>query len=735
VLSAVATIVLLQTQMVSLEVRGSRLDVIADELGKVFGEPVYFPPYMKNMALTIKVKDVPVGELRQKIAFVLNGNWQHESSGWRLSQSSEQKHDEEVYHKKEKLRLAEKAIARAKKNVEAMAPFTKKEAQSLDRDLTNLGNQKISDDWSQSQGFWKKVQETDSKGPIGRFASRMALRITPQMITEVESENPRIVYSTKPTQMQRAFPFKFGDLYQQFVDEQAVWASVANGKNYQGPEASGGGTYGLGDVAQYTTAVESRPSLFTISISGAENYFNAKLNAYDQKGKSLFNANFMSSYQEQENAFAEEGEMTEEQMKEKMKKLPPLSPEAEEFSKLLEYGGKKKSPSSTLFSKLIQPEKFDPTQYLLTERLWNHAGDRNFVAYLPSANSMWDFPTWNEKFLHQFFKVSKSENWLVLASKDPYRSRKQEFDRQLLGNISRYYARSRFLTLDDEANFIYMLPWAQESSFQYGQWLNVLDPDRQQFGYDTASYRIWATLPESVRKLAWEKRTDNSEDQKATLTFGELPEAAKLEIYRALFKDRNDDNYLQIDYQELTGPSGEWTAKVAEEQNELSNLVYGGGLLTEMTSTFGNGVPAQTPIKITVNQQQTLSADGEEGSKYQFVRTIDPDQLGQQMFQKEHPDKYPWVQQDYYNFDKNSLRIVHQINVTVSLGVRKAVTKQWSVGKARTLDPKRYSVDSLPETIREKVKKGYQSAKEQDKHYQSGGYSRPQRNTNIPPSF
>jgi hypothetical protein len=733
-LTAFLSLLAVQSKPITMELRGCRLEAMATELSKEFGEPVYTPPYMKNTAITIRVTNVTAEELRGKIAQVLNAEWLHDKTGWRLSQSATQKRDEEQLSRKLRYEKVLKQLQKARADAGAMEPFDKKTANELVRELDILSKTNVKDD-SISANFWQKIQKVQKRGPSARFATRLLTRITPDLIMGVSDENPRVVYSMRPTPMQQPLKIKFQDLFEQLKDEQSMWAETTRGRTFEGPEASSGGTYWLGGIAENTEPIVSQAANLTISVSGRDEYFAATVSVYDAAGKRLIQEDFLNSYEFEAD---EEGQpRTEDEVKKLENQAPKLSPEAQEFKDRVTFqasGKRRGTISDALAAKLSRPDLYDPTSYVLTERVWQTAGSSNIVAILPAVYSLYDPSVMLRFQLKRMGKLEEKDGWFLLSPQDAYQSRKREIDRTILTNLSRYVKGADRFTLDDEANLALLIPRHTDTYF-YKQWIDINLRNMIPGYNDPDALRIWATLPQNLKNLIREGRPAKAEGEELKTKFGGLPRETQYEISTSVFESGNSYDF-QLDYESLYNQDPELggNEKSQDEIIRLAELVNN-GIWGEVTFLLQNGVESQLPFEVKVTHSDVLRFSADPNAKYSSGREMTPEQYGWEKFQFENPAKYPWAQQDYMRVDTSSIQFAHQVTVAMKLKAKEKVQRTWQLTNTRVTDAKVYTLETLPDAIRKKIDEAYKQAQEQSKNDNGySGFYRQGAKKDIPPT-
>jgi hypothetical protein len=197
---------------VSLSVRGTTLPKLAPILSKAFGEPVVFPTEMRNVPMMIRVNQVPANQLRERIAWALRANWEHNQDGWRLYRTEKQKEDNKEGFARH---LAAKALEVQAEALQEYGTPGKYDQDTLVRSFKNL------------MGEEEEYGEFCSKNsPASRLAQRIRLSFNPREINSNWIKQRRLVFSSNPNELQHQLWPKAEKAISEFRDEQEIWWSA-----------------------------------------------------------------------------------------------------------------------------------------------------------------------------------------------------------------------------------------------------------------------------------------------------------------------------------------------------------------------------------------------------------------------------------------------------------------------------------------------------------------------------
>ncbi len=708
-----APVVLPQSQLVSFEVPTTRLENLAPILSKVLGEPIVIGTPLLNDTITISVKDVTKAELMKKIAQVANATWSKKENFLLFEQSSDQIRAEQDYAQAEKLRRVTAGIESAKKRVAKMIAFDENEAKAIKREIDAIALTKPrGGEGEYDEQYYGRINRLDARGPYSRFVKRLVTRMNPQMVMQVSKNNRRVVFSNNPTGLQVRLNIKLDDIWSQLVNEQAVWSDVTKGAPIRSSRDTEYVSYGFSRLA--STVGQASPRIPTIHVKfvtdSMEQNLNAQISIYDDKGRQI-TSDYQSLDGEPE-PDSEEAIKAAEDARKKPKDKLVLGPEAEEYRKFMfeRRGGKRGPIPKTLLEKLLNPEKFEANGQYQLETFRSFAGTKNLIVYnLGSYGEyMEQVDFLRNPYYLRVLDIEDSEKWFTLNLKDRLATRTMIIDPKLIGPTIRLASTRDCASIEEEADFAAKLPDNESLGWMVQERINRVRPYDLPVFNDRAALRLFAFADPKLKKLIFSGKS---------VPLDQFDARFQREMFKSIFwADWSNWNF---DYSSFQKPDGSYKA----EFNELQSQVWG-GILQEPTNMCPDGLTGKMMVKGAEGTSEVLLADPEANASYQQVRQLDPNYLGQLLFQQKNPTKYPWANQPYDKFDKNSLRVVSQRSITIDLQVRTGISKSFGLTEMHVTDPKIYTLDSLPEAVKKKVQEGYKQAEENDKHYGSNPYGR-----------
>ena len=500
-----ATAVPSQSQLVSFESPTARLEILAPALSRTLGEPVVIGTPLLNDTITISVKNVTKAELMKKIAIAANASWVRKEKFLLFEQTSDQQRAEREFSEKEKLRRITDAIEVAKKQSSKFAAFDEKEANAVKRELEALSKTRpAGNEGEYDANYYGRINRLDRRGPYSRFVKRLVTRLTPQMVMPLSSTNRRVVYSTKPTVLQRQLTIKYDDLWAQLVNEQTIWADVTKGVPIRSGRDTEYISYGFSSLASTVALPSDRiPTIqikFTSDMTGLN--INAQIAIYDDKGKTI--TTDYQSLSGEDDSVQEEDIKAAEEARKKPKEKITLSPEAEEYRDFMtrRQTGKRAPIAKSLLEKLLNPEKVEAGGQYQLEIFKNMAGNRNIVVYNlgVTGDYMENMDFLRSQYFRRMMDIEDSEKWFTVSLKDRTAMRSMILDPKLYGPMLRAASTRDCASIEEESDFAAKLPDNEMAGYYLQERINRVRPYDLPIYNDRAALRLYAYMEPSVRK-------------------------------------------------------------------------------------------------------------------------------------------------------------------------------------------------------------------------------------------
>jgi len=699
-----------QTPKVSLELRGVRLENAAPILAKTLGfESLAIGPTLTNEVLLVRCKDVEASALKDKIATALNATWENRPEGWRLTQSDEQKAAERKTYDIERYRHFNDLVTTARKRLTAMKPFDENRCREILKQLETLSKTVVT---PQNSSFWRKIETIDQEGPANRLAMRIALRLTPDVLMNLTSENPRIVFCNNPNAMQKPFPFPVKDLVDSAFQEQSTWASVAVGSPFKEPasnqdEEDNG--YSLGELNRRRKPFKSG-DLSTVTLTLDLVHQTCEVACYDQKGKFVIESDI--SYLSEEGG--EESLNFSDEIARIKGKIVKLEGDALEYADLVApvdpriYAQVRRKPlSPSLLSKLLQPETSDPLSIAAPD-IYLHAIQTPNVVMVMSEDQRvtrlaeFSVPERGTKT----YKITDQGGWFLYSPANPVGERKLFADRRKLGNLMRFVSKNqRPLTIEEQASFAYGLPWESDLSYVYDSYLTVLKTNVVGgIGGDRTTLRIYGSLTEGQLKKA----------KNGGVPLSELSAETKKELFRAIYFSSEYEGNL--DLKDIEDPNLEQS----KQQNDLMELIWD-GIYRDRTFVFPTGLSNNFILTVKDETESQLYCGlmpppTDQGMSLEG-RAMDASSLGSALYREKNPGSLDRFHRMFGRIDQEYIRLATERTVVITMAVSPLITMNWNTNQTLITDPKVYTVKTLPKNILDEMQKAYKAAESDAKEY------------------
>jgi hypothetical protein len=765
----------LQSQSVTLDILGERLETAAPKIANAIGiESVVISPKFENQVVMISVKNVPREEFIKQFEKTVNLSFVKRSEGWWLQQTPEQQISEEKAEREALDRKLNDALQQAKDSVAKQVSFSDTEAAKLLKDIDASSPRMTQSGDGFSFNMPPDYAKNQARTPASRFMSRVLARLKNFHLNGLTDANPRIVFSTQPTAMQRAFPFDVSDLVQQLASETDVWNAAIEDRKARQPKkesssaterlavvaiaGSSGSTFEIGaDGGMSQTSISTRPirgrdlQCMTLAVN-IRNEPSFTLTVYD-KSDSVILSNtypdlgFMKLSQDR----SEFGLSSDLKGKPKAKWM--------EFAEIFlkgqryEVGSK---PSGSLYQQLLNPESVEVTAHSLAPLLKQELGDRNIISVLDdsmlTALSV-DLKAKHPLSANYFFDVANSaeinDRWALRGLLNPRPLRNQQVDRKKLGNYLRFFDKNkRDLTIEEEAGFVVNLPWIPNAMGTYSVYQRMMDfniPGMNSNGVEETALRIYGSLSSTERELA----------KKSGIPLSQLNSTAQRELYRAIFSPDYANFYLEpaltpggpITNQRMFFGGGTFAAPAAvataisgsmSEQKRPAPSKYSKGKMQEPTFALPNGL--QPGMRFVMSESSTpvlINGSEKKGRFSKFVGGIDPTSFGMMLQEQKNPQPTGSNGGLFFGggsgFDLDENRIIVGRARAIKFGVvmpDEPMMKAWNLNKDVVEDAKLYSTSTLPDGIKKQLQDGMKMASDSKRSviFRSGSISK-----TIPP--
>lgn len=269
---------------ITYEHTGAPVGVLLGALSPKAGVNLLVSPRLSKEIVAVQVKDVPVRELLDRIAKLLDARWEKEGAAMRLVQSAEDIKAEEQREKTLITRRIERDFAKLRKEQAATGAFDAVAAKKI-VDSTLIKLKQVTPD-NKYDLIYEAERGMERQSPAGRALQRILLNLRPDDLAQLPQEI-RVDYATAPTPMQRSFPFAIGPILADFRQEQTVWSDAVEANNLQ-IETPVGPIHEFSAVLNSSASVPPAPKVILSFLwlrKGSA--MNATLSVYGTKGDVL----------------------------------------------------------------------------------------------------------------------------------------------------------------------------------------------------------------------------------------------------------------------------------------------------------------------------------------------------------------------------------------------------------------------------------------------------------------
>ncbi|MGV3618950.1 MAG: hypothetical protein ACO1SV_26790 [Fimbriimonas sp.] len=643
------------SQKVTFSAPAGRASVLLKKLGDQTGVTLETTNQTKDEVLLIRVKDVPLKDVLERIAKVSDADWRADGNGFRLSRSGERQ-NEAV---KAELEARTEALGRQLK--EAMERQAKLPAWD-NAQATKHADRQVAQREAMMRGEGVlRLSGADAfateETPGGRVLVTLLAGLGPKALAAVGPTH-RIVYALNPTRAQRPLAANSGTLLRKYVENQKLYAEAFRKRQpaeegrtvvirgASGPEmGSGDPNLGIGQAI--------------LVLTRANEMVQANLTVADTNGDTIATANWNVQI-----PVPGPTPPTEEAALE-------LSPIGSEFAKLAggaPTGGRTGGPTRVMAVRmvasgsgggfsfdnsqavppvpitpalrafLLRPEENDPQALVVGDALEKAADKvgKNLVASLPDSAIMPLARRFaNEKVTATSLlgymggaaglRIDASDAWLQVSPKYPVTAREQAIDRVAFGRLGRTLQDGGFVRLNELANFATAQTKAVSTQDFDGSALRLINAGAATTAIGPLSepniLRLYATLTPAQQ---------NTLGNGGAIPFTQLTGAQRTIIANDVFTSFDGPQLSQ-----QRGERGTMTVTAISGGGPRSFMSFGGGVKNERTQMLPEGLPANGVLKVATNRQ--LAAYGIE-SKSGAGGIVTPSSLASAQFASERSD-------------------------------------------------------------------------------------------------
>lgn len=709
---------------VSAEVRASSAPAAIAELAKQVGYPLEAMPSTKDDIIIIKVTDVPLKVLLEKIATATNTEWEQTAQGMRLIRTDPIRRKETSEEYARLVQEIQSSLDKTRKLTQEEGEFTERMAQATADRLVNMNANRQA---GQPITDWREQQQLSNLAPIQRLTRKISLLFDAKTLASIP-EGKRIVMSNQPNRMQLPLPGNIQPHVQAFVKEQAVWAKAMKvAKNRRGGQQ----VYYYNENATDPMNRKVGKIILSLSRHSESRGVQATLTISDERGRMLGSASqsvgwdsdaFYTQVQE-----AGKSASPEPSMQFSGPSVAMIDAYKAMYRSAMAGGGDANpvDTSPEVRELLIHPEKYEPLSILATDCIFEVARIRglDIVCSAPDAmvfsagvDPSGDIkPTGFLARLRSMMQVETKDGWMILKPVIPSASRKARLDRALFAQFIGQTIKDGRVTLDNRASFAFRSELEQESYLpMFTLTMAGLIDRNGEHGGDWDSLRLYGSLTAAQRQAA---------ERRQPIPFRALQPAQMEILHRMVFDSpwsRLQVSYQQEDFADLQDDEG---------------IMYGGGLHSEPTEVLPNGFTGTEILNISETRTARLFGRPDTDGQTQVFygeSAYDVNSLAQMMFQEERPELFPWMNQPGYPRGKvTKVRSGTQRQVTIQAQFTRRASLHIQLTD-KTYSGEAVAIDKLPADIRKQIQEAlvrlreqYKDAKPPTWDYGGGGGNTP----------
>jgi|GEM_PF-1335298 len=673
--------------------------------------------------ITMKLSDVPLSEVMRKVADTLDATWRQEGDTYRLVRTADQQRAEKNEEFQDQVNKIKKSLKKRADELTKSPNWNPALAEQLATKVKALI--KTFNPRQMNSSFYQQASQLSQQAPIGRAVTKIVMMMPPEDLASIEP-GYRVVWSTNPTATQRPMPNGVSQIVEDFISAQATWQDAVSKYNVTAPTFNGA-TYWVGDFGDFQGNQNSgkiEVILLSAQKWSRESGLNLELNAYDAKGKRVAQGQVTLG-----NAYEDQAEILE--MTKEAKPLPgePLVNLPTEASEILKYRMRQGRPGSkaadelpsALVQKLLHPEKTDPLAILITPELFQVADIKkvNLIASLPDTsffgpmsmmmqkNTSVPVDTLLKRLKYFSTQFEIKDGWMVIKPLAPLDSRESRVDRKELGQYLRRIATGQPLTIDESAAFALILP-EQDHNYLPSQLASMFETSSHQYLDQNALKFYGLTTAEQRRAMA-----------ERGVPFESLNEK-QLEIVNKLVYGNN--NQLQYAPQEQNG-----------YDPESFDLFYN-GLMHEATESLPNGIPPKGLCKLQIDSSNVIKTGEISTPNYTMPgRTYDANTLAWQKYGQEHPEFFPWMNDENQKIDFGSLQFGKRTLIIFTFQFTKALSTSLSLEDSSTANFRKVTLSDLPDDFKKQFDQAYSDYQKSYANAKPGQFNGNQKGQGPPP--
>lgn len=696
------------SKKITFKLNATRSAPAMEELTKLAGFPLLTTPATANEVLVINVKDVPIGDLMKRIAKVSSAEWQPEGAGFRLVRTNVVARREAAAELSARTALIKgwiedrvKALPDQPELTAQVAKSRIEEAMALQKEI-QAAEEKRPRDREAVRRLLAKAGEIGKLAPVERLAKNILRSLDASKLAAVPSSQRR-VFATSPTRMQIALGPKAYDALAIYSRERAIVSSVQQ-IAVAGASDDEEMSHGLSSIL-VSNPGEVPAKILVIAQSQEETGVGLQVSVLNATGASIDSSFLSLGIEHNDDEVQGAAERTSVKPSDHKHPAADFSNVSKAMAKVFsqamqdnDEGGPEALPFEVpeeVRQFALAPEANDPLQLVLGDLALALGTSEapNVVANLPDEALGEAFGLANVESFEALaedtgVKIERDGAWTLGLPSRPSAARRQRLDRVLYGALIRKGVKAGAVRLDDQAQFLTRSGDVDRSEI-IELWTYILGP-AVSLEQDATTLRLYGTLTPVQR------RTAASPDG---LPIGSLnPQQLRL-LEQIVFWETRYDEYEG---------GFEAAPDMAEEEGDMTG--------SEPTETFGAGLPRGGTIRLDAQTMQG-ARPVRTGAAGHMMDFMDEESLGYALAAKEFSSQTPITPDEYADVSKLNLinRTQYQISFVLSPNYRLTRSLADDV-----LDPKVYSIETLPQQMRAAIQKAKAEALEEFKNEGQG---------------
>ena len=663
-----------------------------EALSKVSGQKLLVDDELAGEPVVLRLNQVPLKDLEDKLAQEFVGEWVPTKDGLRLTRTPVVK---EAFQKE----LDARRLAAFQKSIDELAPLAKS-APMDDNEVHRIAATYVKMLQDEKNGS-STADGTAMRYQLGNRTADM--RLLAAMVVAIGAEKfsslplGRHVFSLSPTPTQLPIEGFDSQILDQYVQQRNLLAKAINDII---PKGVFDGYLDAAMASAGRTAKGPVRPLLSIDSDPRSDGSWLNLDVYDSSGEAIislgwsFGNSFKPSALPQDRAKMLAASKNDQQVE--------LSPaEANLVARYASSAGAKQPLDAEATELLAHPEDHEPLSIAFSRIVLSQAEHENRNLIASVADDDWRLPRADDKVhvkpstfeatmtIFKRAEYVRTDGWLVITNKNPVSSSYNRIDRSALGVFTRAYIERGYVTLEDWATLATHIQPYDEPTLAWDYW-NILRGERgMDYVNSWDALRLYGALGQSqLEQLS----------AGGSLSFHTLSADEQEALARIVYE----------------GYSLRSTTPPAPNQDPDNRSPMLEGIEAEATESVPNGVPDNAVLTAKASQEELIYVNQEMGGG-NFARQMSLDELAVWLVQDENPRPG-----DDPDMKVDAIRVGTKRTITFDLVLSdkvqaEAQLREDQFQKGGPISPSELK-DKLPPEMWAKLQKAMATIREQRKH-------------------